>query len=339
MKQRDKDNNITFSEFVVGFDVAANELHASPEAFAPIFRKLRFLGYKNFTYHAGEDFIHLLSGIRAVYEAVEFLELQSANRIGHATALGIEPKLWAQRLYDSKLTIKRGEWLDNLIFVYHIYVENQINSDALAHIEFQIRKHFSTVYNDNSRYTLYQMIEAWKCRKYDPFVLFNMHNISFLENFNTLEKKEIDEHDKQALNLLKEYHTKESIKEYNKMIEISPLEIFDEQDLRKIQNIMIEHLNKKDIAIETLPTSNVRISFYKDYSEHHISRWLGLTNQNDPKPNVVVGSDDPGIFMTNLRNEYAHIYQIIKKKSDSSTAIAKIKQLTQNSKAFTFHNS
>src|SRR5690606_6384420 len=46
---------------IVGFDAAANELHAGPEVFSPIFRKLQYLGYTNFTYHAGEDFVHLLS--------------------------------------------------------------------------------------------------------------------------------------------------------------------------------------------------------------------------------------------------------------------------------------
>lgn len=106
MKYHNDKGQYIYKELIVGFDSAANELHASPETFSPIFRKLAFLGYKNFTYHAGEDFVHILSGLRMVYEAVDFLEMKSGNRIGHATALGIEPKLWEQRLYDSKLTIK-----------------------------------------------------------------------------------------------------------------------------------------------------------------------------------------------------------------------------------------
>lgn len=32
----------------------------------------------------------------------------------------------------------------------------------------------------------------------------------------------------------------------------------------------------------------------------------------DTCPSIVVGSDDPGIFMTNIYNEYAQIYQYLK---------------------------
>ena len=74
-----------YAEYVTGFDTASNELYVGAEVFAPAYRYLRFLGYNNFTYHAGEDFIHLLSGIRAVYEALYFLDLNKGDRIGHAT--------------------------------------------------------------------------------------------------------------------------------------------------------------------------------------------------------------------------------------------------------------
>nr|WP_321399150.1 hypothetical protein [uncultured Desulfobacter sp.] len=76
-------------EILHGIDAASNELQASPEVFAPIYRRLRRNGFRHFTYHSGEDFAHLLSGVRTLFEAVEFLELQSGDRIGHATALGI----------------------------------------------------------------------------------------------------------------------------------------------------------------------------------------------------------------------------------------------------------
>lgn len=339
MKIQDKEGKSIFKELIVGFDVAANELHASPEAFSPTFRKLKFLGYSNFTYHAGEDFIHLLSGMRMIYEAVDFLEMRSGNRIGHATALGLEPALWEQRLYESQLTIKKGEWLDNLIFVYHLYVDNQTMSDSVAKIEHHIRRYFSEIYGHKVYYNLYQMIAAWKCRKYDPFIVFEWRAPSIFEEFDKNEKQciaDIKLRDEQIFSLFESYHDSKTIEKYNEMIQIGPLELFDANELRNIQNIMLNYLNEKNIAIETLPTSNVRISYYKSYEEHHISRWLGLSHPEDPLPAVVVGSDDTGIFMTNLRNEYAHIYQVLKKKTDAQTAINKIRNLIENSKAYTF---
>lgn len=338
MKYHNEKGQYIYKDLIVGFDSAANELHASPEAFSPIFRKLAFLGNKNFTYHAGEDFIHILSGLRMVYEAVDFLEMQSGNRIGHATALGIEPKLWNQRLYDSKLTIKMGEWLDNLVFAYNFCSENQTMYGHLAKLEESIRRYFNEIYGSSKYYSMHQIIQAWKCRKYDPFIVFKWREPSLFEDFESKELKEYSLIDQDVRLLYEAYHEGVNIVKYNKMIQIEPLEIFGVDELRLLQNMMIDFLNEKNIAIETLPTSNVRISYYKEYSEHHLIRWLGLKNVDDPKPNVVIGSDDTGIFMTNLRNEYAHVYQMINKKLSNEETLQKIELLNKNSKAFTFSN-
>jgi adenosine deaminase len=329
-----RDNDVAiYKELVVGFDAAANELHAKPEVFAPIFRKLAFLGYKNFTFHAGEDFVHLISGLRTVYEAVEFLEMQSGNRIGHATALGIDPELWSQRLYGSKLTLKQGEWLDDLVFVYLFCVENQELYWLLGKLELEIRTLFGRIYGSSIYYSMHHIVEAWKMRKHDPFIALRWREPSLFEDFETIELQKIKGFDKEVQDLYEDYHDGCKIEKYNKMIEIEPFKIFGVGELKTLQDKMIELLNKKNIAIETLPTSNVRISYYKNYDEHHLIRWL----TQEPKPTVVVGSDDTGIFMTNLRNEYAHIYQMLQRKfHDDEKALSKIEHLNRNSKAFTF---
>lgn len=333
LKFRDKDNVAIYKELVVGFDAAANELHAKPEVFAPIFRKLSFLGYKNFTFHAGEDFVHLISGLRTVYEAVEFLEMQSGNRIGHATALGIDPELWSQRLYGSKLTLKQGEWLDDLVFVYSFCVENQELYWLLGKLEPEIRTLFSKIYGSSIYYSMHHIVEAWKMRRYDPFIALRWREASLFEDFETIELEKIKGLDKEVQDLYEAYHDGCKIERYNTMIEIEPFKIFGVGELKTLQNKMIELLNKKNIAIETLPTSNVRISYYKNYDEHHLIRWL----TQEPKPTVVVGSDDTGIFMTNLRNEYTHIYQILQRHfQNDEKALSKVERLNKNSKAFTF---
>lgn len=334
MNYQDKNGIAIYKKLIVGFDAAANELHAKPEVFAPIFRKLAFLGYKNFTFHAGEDFIHLISGLRTVYEAVEFLEMQSGNRIGHATALGIDPKLWYQRLYGSKLTIKQGEWLDDLVFVYLFCIENKELYWLLGKLEPEIQTLFSKIYGFSTSFSMHHIVEAWKMRKYDPFIALKWREPGLFEDFETIELEKIKRLDTVVQYLYEAYHDGCKIKKYNKMIEIEPFEIFSIEELTILQNKMIELLNKKNIAIETLPTSNVRISYYKNYDEHHLIRWL----TQEPKPTVVVGSDDTGIFMTNLRNEYAHIYQILQRNlHDDEKALSKIERLNRNSKAFTFN--
>lgn len=327
---------------VVGFDAAANELHASPEVFAPIFRKLRFLGYSNFTYHAGEDFIHIISGLRMVYEAIEFLDMHSGNRIGHATALGIDPELWIQRLYESKLTIKKGEWLDNLIFAYELLQNSSAHYGHLGKLQGEIFKYFQQIYAYGNSINIHQIIESWKARKYDPFIALGWRKPSMFEEFDSQELKAFKDLDAVAQELYGQYHASECIMQYNTMIQIEPnKEPFGAELLRNLQNMMIDFVNSKNIALETLPTSNVRISYYKEYSEHHLWRWLGIDKkfkEGDPKPTVVVGSDDTGIFMTNLRNEYAHIFQTVKKLKDAQVALTAVDKLNTTSKAFTFRD-
>lgn len=108
----------TFSSMVTGVDAAASEFDTPPEVFAPSFRRLREHGMQHFTYHAGEDFFHVLSGLRAIYEAMEYLELQAGDRIGHATAAGVDVKLWKENVGE-RLWMRIEDYLNDLVFAYH----------------------------------------------------------------------------------------------------------------------------------------------------------------------------------------------------------------------------
>ncbi|HDR04810.1 MAG TPA: hypothetical protein ENN84_06140 [Candidatus Marinimicrobia bacterium] len=320
---------------IVGFDAAANEMHAPAEVFSPIFRKLVFLGYSNFTYHAGEDFVHLLSGIRAIYEAIEFLEMHPGNRIGHATALGIEPQLWRKRMGD-RVYIRQGEWLDNLVFVYYLCTLSRELSHLCYRLEQPIIQLFEAIYESMESVSIQGMISAWKLRKYDPFIAFGWEEPSIFDGFAQEEKRLTEEANEQTRVLYSAYHSAGAIKNSSKLIEIKTDELLDAEELRLVQNRMIDIMNEKKIAIETLPSSNVRISHYKNYSEHHLLRWFGFSREDDPQPIVVVGSDDTGIFMTNLRNEYAHIFQMIEPTSNYSKAVKIMEELVKNSKVYGF---
>lgn len=106
-----------------------------------------------------------------------------------------------------------------------------------------------------------------------------------------------------------------------------------------MQTKILKLLNKRHIAIETPPTSNVRISYYDFYHQHHIFRWF----HPDPKkrgkvvPFVCVGTDDPGIFATNLRGEFSHLYQAaIENGASVRDTVAWLKELNQNARTFRF---
>lgn len=296
-----------------GFDAASNELHARPEVFAPLFNRLKTKGYDNFTFHGGEDFIDLVSGIRYIYEILEFLEFDSGNRLGHATALGISPKLWQKRA-GKILYISQGEYLDNLVFVYMLLSSRVNIIKTLPKILEQINSLCIKIYGNV--YNIEELKDSWRLRKNDPE--------SFLENCNF---KFVSE------KLFKMYHTdRDTIEAYNKKISFNT-NFFTHKELKLLQNIVIEKINSKNIIIESMITSNKMISFYNSYDEHHILRWL----LKSPKPIVVLASDDPGIFATNIKNELAHLYLILKKKLDNEEEVFQIiKKLIVNSIIYKF---
>jgi hypothetical protein len=106
-----------------------------------------------------------------------------------------------------------------------------------------------------------------------------------------------------------------------------------------MQNEVLGEMHERKVIIETLPTSNVRISVYTKLAQHHLFRWLGLTDLRPPVPvTVVVGSDDPGIFSTNLRNEYAHILWELDALCDGTALVAEdvLARLARNGKTYRF---
>ena len=350
-------------KYLKGFDAAANELDAGPEVFAPVFRRLRNSGYHNFTYHAGEDYVHLLSGIRAVDEAIRFLKLGNGNRIGHGTALGIDPALWRNRI-GSRIVMRQGERLDDMVFAYHILKKVDCSGDKLHKIQSGISSLVSKIYcvnppedllNNNifsfEHITAEDLHEAWKLRHLDPILLFDLKSKckhilrdDILAELNYIKEKKAS--NPRAIKLLERYHGIDDvnfIKKYNQLIEVDvdscPIEqVFTKEVIRKLQKYILRTISEKQMAIESLPTSNLRISFYKNYSEHHIFNWLGVGDEEGMEVPVVLGSDDPGIFSTNLRNEYAHLLIELDKRLPQMESIQKLEQIVKNGKIWRFEN-
>lgn len=306
------------AERVISIDAAGNELDAGPEVFAPLYRKLRQQGFKHFTYHAGEDFKHLLSGMRQVYEAMAFLDLKPGDRIGHATAIGIEPYIWLDRSAPS-VQIERGEWLDTLLFTHHLLmlIDDSRAINQAYQLEEKLLDLAEAIFATGGL-SLAALKTAWLSRGSDPI------------NFQKSE-----ELSRNTRNLLTVWHRPETYERAKKLCSVKS-NLLSAQLMRQLQDKIICLLNERQIAIESLPTSNLRISYYKSYSEHHLHRWM---NTDEPvRPCVILGSDDPGIFSTNIYNEYAHILLSMRQNNPEqpSKALDSIKELFENGRNYGF---
>lgn len=339
-----KNNHSELMTDVVGIDAASSEFDTPPEVFAPSFRYLRRKGFKHFTYHAGEDFFHIISGLRAIYEAVVYNDLSCGDRIGHATATGISPEIWIRNVGE-KLFMRQGHYLDDLLFTYHLIItkDDDVLKEKIPFLINRIQELSYQIYQKS--YSLKTLESAWLLRRFCPALLFSKskEDAMILETFDEYEWSEfnteiVDLQNDERVKLLSRYHHKNYRDEYNKIIEIKAKEFYTSDDLKRLQLLILEFLHEKEIVIETLPTSNVRIGHHYNFDTYHLWNWLKWEKEGRPIPPIVVGTDDTGIFATNIYNEYANIYcNLITSGSMShSEAMRVVENLDKNAKIYKF---
>ncbi len=327
--------------YVTGADAAANELHAPPEVFAPVFRSLRDAGWVGFTYHVGEDYRHLVAGIRAIYEAVVYLGLRDGCRIGHGTAIGIDPEQWLDQC-PKQLKVPCGDWLDNLVFTHALYVEAELPSPPRLRDE--IERYWHKIY-DECMPGLATLVDAWRLRGFDPLLFdqpatFALNPISQLQ-FDKQEKAR--QQNPNAFDLFQRYHQTAIRRKSQEWVEVDA-HFFTAEQLTFLQDRTIELLNARVVAIESMPTSNVRIAPYTRYRDHHLFRWRGLTKPgaaprpDGPRPTVVLASDDPGIFANHVQAEYAHVLETLVNdyKLSHDDAMAHLERINKSGRDYLF---
>lgn len=129
---------------VRGIDACSQEIGCRPEVFAPVFRLLGCHSASEFkdgveiplpklgkTYHVGEDFLDLVDGLRAIQEAIYFLNLDCGDRLGHAIALGIDVDNWYAGK-QNRIALPVQDLLDNLAWFCHALQHYKVpDSDLL----------------------------------------------------------------------------------------------------------------------------------------------------------------------------------------------------------------
>lgn len=325
----------------VGIDAAGDEMKVPPEVFALVYRQFeRESHISHKTYHCGEDFYHLVGGIRSVYDAVLFLDLKHGNRVGHATAIGISPDIWKQDMPE-RLVQRSGDYLLDLIFAWHILTP--VHLEVAVKLERQLiplaRRIFSGPVDMHSLQAFYDArhLSPVKVREYmacdNPPTWTNDPEEMLVIDF---ERKR----GRCGLELLHQWHYDVvSRKEQEKLHEFE-LEYLDDPTLVYLQQQVQHLLNERNVVIETLPVSNLRISQYRDIRDHHLLRWLrvkGCGFEGDEKMTVCMGSDDPGIFVSDLKNEFYHVFaNLLQAGLSPSECMEYIRQLNDAGRIYAF---
>ncbi len=116
---------------------------------------------------AGEDFYHVLSGLRAIHEAIMYMHMKNGDRIGHATVASIDIGTWIS-IVGKSIFIPKGEYLDDLVFAFHLIGEMHVEGldKLLPCLEQKMAELSLDVYG--TAYPAPLLVRCWKLREFDP---------------------------------------------------------------------------------------------------------------------------------------------------------------------------
>jgi len=323
------------AELIVGFDAASIEYWTPPWIYRVLFKfwelffKLKFNREIIFTYHAGEDFIDLVSGLKQVYEARYFLKV---HRLGHAMALGVNVERYIYRY--QRVIIRPIFYFYHLLWLYHMTTNFEKLTSYKSHVLNELDR-FIERYELNEvvrQYNVSITIDVFFKNLYESLGFFdflflksfvNREFSKILKEAHRLVFPEIEKahaFSKIALNIHKLLSNRR-----NEFEEINPVfssKVKDDVQLEfltALQSVIKDFIKKEKVVIEVCPSSNVILYNIKSFRDHP------LLFDNDGLI-LTVNTDNPLLLNTNIQLEYA----ILDKVMGSSK---KLKELVENAKA------
>lgn len=318
-------NGVYWADRAVGIDAANSEIACRPEVFAQAFRYLREHKVKHpaihkpnnlgITYHVGEDFMDVIDGLRAVTEAITFLQLRKGDRIGHGLVLGVNvADYYHARNYTVTMSLQM--MMDNMAWLYHYVRGLKGFVDLLGEIKENYEHCYRRVYEDCLVPSIDVYYNSMMLRgdspefyKVDGTVMNLGDGISewIAKSLNSdkacVKARELRE----ARMLYHQYHYDVKGKQRgNDFIEweVSPHMI---EAIERTQKDVLKKVEELGLAIECNPTSNIKIGEFNRYDEHPILRFNneGLGLMEKKSLSVSINTDDRGVFATSIEREYA----------------------------------
>ena len=299
---------------VVGIDAASTEMFCRPEVFGHAFRFARKKGLSNQTYHVGEDFFDIVDGLRAIDEAILFLDLQSGNRIGHGLAMGIDAKQYYEKRR-FRIIAPRQYVLDNCVWL--CMTASREDVDLSNSLETELNRLARELYKGigYNRYIPFDMQTYWNSmllRGDDPeSARLKSRKSMFMKVAETdwQQTAEVDDpmvetarKDKEAIGLYQLYHFDHTIKAEGEKRYQGKYSTTIVDVVVKLQAKIRLKIDAKQIAVETNPSSNLKIGFVDKYCEHPLLiKFDPIVEQYNPyypQLKASVNTDDRGVFAT-----------------------------------------
>ena len=342
-------------QFIRGIDVTSDELAIPTWVIAPFYRYLRKISdYAsshlaqnldinipplNATAHVGEDYVHLLTGLRRIDEAIDHFNMQQGDRLGHALALGTNPTSWAKNA--GAISMTKIERIFDLVWEWKFTKEQNINvtgtrvqylSDEIVRLSNEVFTPELTGYHGKKKAGEYRHIEedhnlVMRSRIDSPTTMVSFVDLLYSDNYlrqinfprnhqdsnlrNKGNEKFYDEEGSDSL--LPIFHqylrSPQCFAKGQEKIIVNP-RVNEIEILVELQQALRQKVGKSGIFIEVNPSSNLLIGNLSDFNNHPLWRLKPPHNTEEKMIplSICVGSDDPITFTTDTRSEYQHLY-------------------------------
>jgi hypothetical protein len=319
---------------VRGFDLCTDEAGVPVWVMAPLIRWVRDAGQQaaihlksrgefkipppRISVHAGEDFVHLQTGLRRLDESVTYLHLEEGDRLGHALALGVDPSIWCVRA--GRVILTRDERLFDLIWEWGCYARHGIGvaSERLAYVRTEMvrltRDIFGRSYAPEDLLDFVDRLHKEKELRAEGFPdnpTLRAHNLKSQEE---REGKEGGEPDPDGRRLLRLYLGDERVWRRGRVPETIDLRNVGHERiaLGQLQNGLRRKVGRLCLTIEVNPSSNLLIGDLGNFVGHPLWRLRPVGPEDDVAPlSVCIGSDDPLTFATTLPHEYQLLFDAL----------------------------
>jgi hypothetical protein len=319
-----------------GLDVATDELGVPNWVLASLFRHAYNVSAKvsilenagpplNITAHTGEDFRHLLEGMRRIHENVQYILGGSRGRLGHAVALGVEPRAWAESAGSVFMPAEERLW--DLVWEWRMYTKYRIRPEYAAvapagrvnTLLNRVRELSDHIYGRHAfrieelaetHHVLHRfLVPPYTDRAaidggYDTFMKA-ARNVKYSSDHGRIHSP------RRVGDLLVNYLNDEFVFRRGQTLIDIPVHTDEIEALNAVQYGLRYGIARHGIVIEVNPSSNLLIGDLLDLRNHPILRLNPPVPESDAPPPVAIalGSDDPLTFSTELLKEYTLLHQ------------------------------
>lgn len=319
----------TFKKRIVAIDAANTEIGCPPEIFALLFRKHRYIsdsvGGINFTFHVGEEFKTLESGIRNIDETIDYFEYRRGDRLGHALALGIRAENYYKKKRN-KIVTSLQDHIDNVAWLYGIYSQPvNFNEKYITLLKTIFDEYKHHLFKDfiNFSFTISDYIQSMRLRSDESMHYTDreiVHSTDKMLHIKQKNKKPYEFNEGNFNHAAAFINTKARLLHYHYVYDNvficnsrNTIDYMVTEDWIKIINqtqlIIKEKIIDRGIVIEANPSSNRKISSIQHFSELPLLTMNSYHLEDGDKKHasITINTDDSAIFQTNLSNEYSLI--------------------------------